>query len=142
LINSKEENAYFVLFRQLKDIVTDLGLYTWDLKHATIDFEEGLQIAFERVFSKVTIIGCLFHYRQALLKQAQGRRLTTEAKLRDTQILMDKLSSLSWSENKNQFENSLLKIKEEYSTQKEYQDFIIYFEKNWYPRFKSGQIKF
>ena len=60
LINSKEEGAYYIYLKQLKDIITQFGSFDWGLEFATLDFEEGLQEAFRRVFPKTNIIGCLF----------------------------------------------------------------------------------
>ena len=80
LINSKDEEGYYLLLKNIKEIVIDVHSFDWGLQFATLDFEEGLQSAFKRVFPKTSLIGCLFHYRQALYRQAQSRRLLTEAK--------------------------------------------------------------
>jgi len=80
----------------------------------------------------------LFNYRQALYRQAQSRRLMTEAKKKKTQELINELSSLSWLESKKLFKENLDLIKEKF--QEEYKDFLEYFEKHWFPRFESGQI--
>jgi len=60
LINSKEEDAYYIYLKQLKDIITQFGSFDWGLEFVTPDFGEGLQEAFRRVFLKTNIIGCLF----------------------------------------------------------------------------------
>jgi len=140
IINCKEEDAYFIFLKQLKDIITEFGAFDWGLEYATLDFEEGLQEAFKRIFPKARIIGCLFHYRQALYRQAQSRRLTTEAKKKETQELIDQLSALSWLDSNTQFKEKLNLIKTKYKNFSQYEDFLAYFEKHWYPRFESGQI--
>ena len=89
LINTKEEEEdnYYLFLNYVKDIVTEYRSFDWGLKYASIDFEEGLQEAFRRVFKTITIIRCIFHYRQALFRQVRNRGLTTQGKVDDTQRL-------------------------------------------------------
>ena len=142
LINTKEEDNYYLFLNSVKSIITEHGSFDWGLKNVTLDFEEGLQEAFSRVFNTTNIVGCLFHYRQALFRQAQSRRLTTQAKMDQIQRLMDKLSSLCWSANHNIFRQQLDKIKDEYKDNNEFTDYIKYFDKYWHPKFISGQINY
>lgn len=141
LLNSKEEEAYYLVLKHLRDIITEFNFFYWNLEYATIDFEEGLQNAFQRVFPKTNIIGCLFHYRQALYRQAQSRRLITKAKKEETEKLISELGNLAWVNHKRVFQDGLEKIKARYKDE-EYLGFLVYFEKNWLPRFELGQIQY
>lgn len=142
LINTKEEEGYFLLLKHLKELATEFDIIEWNLTQATIDFEEGLQTAFKRVFPKTSIIGCLFHFRQALFRQASNRKLLNNDRKDVTQKLIDSLSHLSWSENIPEYEAKFNQIKLEYMNQKDLIEFIQYFEENWIPRFKSGQTHY
>jgi len=66
ILDSKDEEAYYHLLRIIKDIISQSHSLLWNLSSVTLDFEQALLNAFRRVFPETHIIGCLFHFKQAL----------------------------------------------------------------------------
>jgi len=111
LINSKEEDVYYLFLKNLKELVMDFNSFDCGLQYATLDFEEALQEAFRRVFLKLTIIDGLFHYKQALHRQAQFKKLATKDRIEETEKFICKLASLSWVSDQENFKEKFAKIK-------------------------------
>ena len=75
LLNSKELECYYHFFRTLKDIVNPNNSLNWSLSSITLDFEHALIHGFTQNFEGVRIIGCLFHFKQALWRHAQYSKI-------------------------------------------------------------------
>ena len=70
LTNSKKSVNYEKIFQSVKNIITCQNKIALSLEYATMDFEKGLHVGFLNVFENVSLIGCLFHFRQALHRYA------------------------------------------------------------------------
>ena len=86
ILDSKEEESYYQAFRIIKDIASNSGRLDWNLTSITLDFEPGLINGFKRVFLETRVIGCLFHFKQALYREAKIQGLTID-KLKETSNL-------------------------------------------------------
>lgn len=141
LLSSKEEDCYMELFRIIKNLITSLSTVKCELSNVTLDFEPGLMNGFAVVFPDVRIIGCLFHFKQALFREAQQQRLTTQERMDKTKEIISLLGSLCWNGDiklvQKKF-NEMERIEED----SEYIGLIEYYKKNWLPRLKSGLIDY
>jgi len=75
LTNSKIAIHYEKIFRTIKDLVTLHDSIGIKLESCTINFERGLHLAIEKIFLNVRMIGCLFHFKQALHRFASKNKL-------------------------------------------------------------------
>ena len=55
LLNTKDEEAYYHLFKVIKDIVSVNNSINWNLSSITLDFEVGLHNGFKAHFSETRI---------------------------------------------------------------------------------------
>jgi hypothetical protein len=114
-INSKDQDVYELLMTNLRTIVQE-QFGEWKLDFATVDFEDALVNGVKKAFPDITIVGCLFHFKQALWRYAQANGFTTNENLVSTKDLIDKLSSLSFqkkSEDDNTDYDQLFKQMEQ-----------------------------
>jgi hypothetical protein len=65
LLTSKSEYLYCCLLHELIVLLE----YRWMPKLCTVDFEKGLINAVQHEFSQSKMVGCFFHFKQALFKR-------------------------------------------------------------------------
>ena len=70
LINSKLFQSYLLVFSAFKNILTKYNSIEIKLETITVDFETALINALREIFKNIKIIGCYFHYMQALDRNA------------------------------------------------------------------------
>lgn len=87
LTSCKSENIYFAAFSALKQICQSLSL---ELKPRVImaDFEKGMRKALNQIFIHSKLLGCFFHYSQAIWRKASKLSLRSEVYLGKTKILI------------------------------------------------------
>jgi len=141
ILDSKDEEAYYHLLRIIKDIISQSHSLLWNLSSVTLDFEQALLNAFGRVFPETHIIGCLFHFKQALYREAQSLGLTKVGSQEETSILISKLGSLSWQDNFDSVEKKLEEISQFYEDTEHFR-LVSYYKNCWLPRLKSGTIDY
>ena len=141
IINSKDEETYFQLFLMIKQILTMNESLELSIKSATLDFELSLINGFKRVFAKTKIIGCLFHFKQALFREALSQGLMKDEDKNATQTLITELGALSWLNNLQAITQEFIQIQENYQDTK-YKNLVEYYNKNWLPRLKTGMIDY
>jgi len=73
--NSRIAPAYEKMFQTIRILVTNQGALNINPKTCTVGFEKGLHKGFSRVFPEVQLIGCLFHFKQALHRFAAKKGL-------------------------------------------------------------------
>ena len=140
VLGSKDEETYYQAFKMIQDIVSNSGTLNWSLESVTLDFETGLINAFQRIFKETRIIGCLFHFKQALYREAQTLGLTTNELKEETKSLISSLGSLSWKGDVELIELELETISEKYK--ESHCKLIIYYKNCWLPRLESGIIDY
>ena len=69
LLNSKKEILYSKVLESIKSIITYNNNIEIKLKSVTLDFERGLNNSFRKYFPNIHIVGCLYHYKQILLRK-------------------------------------------------------------------------
>jgi len=141
ILNTKDEESYYQTFRIIKDIVSSSGALNWNLTSITLDFETGLFNGFQRVFPNTRIIGCLFHFKQALFREAQVLGLTTNELKSEAINLISLLGSLSWLGDIKAAEKQLDKLEKEKKNTK-YIKLVEYYKDSWLDRLKSGLINY
>jgi len=141
LLDSKSEECYYHLFKMVKDIADASGTINWKLSSATLDFEQALINAFRRIFVDTRVIGCLFHLKQALYREAQSLGITRETLKEETKSVISSLGSLSWKEGNIEIDKEFQKIEQKYNG-KEQEGLITYYKNNWLPKLKQGLIDY
>ena len=141
LLDSKEEESYKQMCIIVKNILSSSETLKWNLPSVTLDFEQGLINAFSVVFSETKIIGCLFHFKQALYREAQSLGLTKTEHREDTKTLISSLGALSWKENIFEVEKELESIENNYRNTA-HKCFVQYYKNNWLAKLKSGLIDY
>ena len=118
------------------------SIYPEKLKYYTLDFEPALHSAFKEIFPSINIIGCLFHYSQALEIYAKKLHLNTTDP--EVQHLIVKMKNLCWVDLK---QNDLINIKDDlYKTilnkKGEFKKYVDYFISEWIPFITKGVLNF
>ena len=121
-MNSKLEMAYQIVFTEFNRILHESIGGNFNLQSITVDFEIGLQNALRKTFPEQYLIGCLFHFKHAMIEYASKNSLK-QANVLDSSTkligLMGKLcETVTWRE---QFEDV------ERETNKEYGDTYLWF---------------
>ena len=99
LINSKTGNSYRKVFDSFRALLTCYDKVQLKLKSATVDFEQGLHLGFNQAFHGVRLIGCLFHFKQALHRQAAKLGLKKKRFMDSTQRTIVQLGNMCWQDN-------------------------------------------
>ena len=141
ILSSKEEECYYQAFKIIKDIVSCSGSLNWNLASASLDFEAGLINGFKKVFTDSRLIGCLFHFKQALYREAQIQGLTTAKLKEQSQVLISALGSLSWKGDLDSVVEALSEIEAKYNCT-EHSKLVSYYKNSWLPRLQDGLIDY
>ena len=141
ILDSKEEESYYQAFRIIKDIASNSGRLDWNLTSITLDFEPGLINGFKRVFLETRVIGCLFHFKQALYREAKIQGLTIDKLKETSKELIHRLGLLSWKGNLDLVEKELEMIQKKYE-HTVHQGLVLYYKNWWLDRLKSGLIDY
>jgi hypothetical protein len=74
LLTGKFEHIYWILLQEM------IGLLDWNWKPRSIvtDYEKGLITAIQQQFSSSTIVGCFFHFKQALARKLKKIGISQE----------------------------------------------------------------
>ena len=108
------------------------------LKYCTLDFEQALHSQFSQIFLEVKIIGCFFHFSQALERYA--KKVHLDMKQQETLDLIQYMKDLCWLDVT---ESNLEEISEKlYDRIIEFKLFVDYFLKQWIPLICNGVLDF
>ena len=138
LTNSKTAISYDKIFQSLKNILTSHGELTLKLKSATVDFERGLHKGFQRNFSDVDLVGCLFHFKQALNRYAGQIGLKKKKFKTSTKNLIKNISSGCWKKDPILYFNRIKKNTKGILQQK----FVKYVERQWLSFFRNQMLDY
>ena len=64
-----------------------------------MDFEKAMHIGFTAVFPEIQLIGCLFHFKQALYRYAAKNGCTTNEEKDSTIQLIDLIGKVCFKED-------------------------------------------
>ena len=90
LLNNKTEFIYTHSLNYIKNKINDINPHNLHLKTITCDFERGLINAINNVFPHIVKIGCYFHYKQALIRNANKLGLGKKNMEKETKELINK----------------------------------------------------
>ena len=138
IMKTKNENAYFNIFEDIKIMLTELKLNI-NFKNIYIisDFEKGLRNAIIKSFLESKILGCYFHYIKCLIGKFKSlgmlyKKYTNKAcKL----LFFFKLFPFLYEKDKNELLNNIINAfisNENKSELQKFYYFILYYIKNWY----------
>jgi len=96
LSNSKMAISCEKILRSIKDFDTLHNSIQIKLNSRTLNFEKGLHIASGKVFPNIKMVGCLFHFKQALHRFACRNNLKTKKFKRRTNIVIKKIRRICW----------------------------------------------
>eukprot|EP01156_Anaeramoeba_ignava_P010233 Anaeramoba_ignava/a479144_40.p1 GENE.a479144_40~~a479144_40.p1 ORF type:complete len:607 (+),score=163.26 a479144_40:46-1866(+) len=105
----------------------------WKFKYVTCDFEVSLQNAIKKVLPEAQLIGCFFHWKNAIRKKVN--KLCSELDENQKKELVESLEELTYIPL-NMIEEKLKKIKVHF---KGCEEFFKYFQKIWMRKY-SPQI--
>ena len=125
----------------VKQIINPNEEKTYNFTKATADFEPALKRSIEGVF-QIEIIGCLFHFKQALQRKWKSMGLLKKFKSEESQLILNNFASLCWLDDKNKISNNIEILRKEYSDFPEILKYIQYFEKQWMPLIYSKNIDY
>ena len=96
LLSNKSEVLYDLAFKSVKRILTQNGLYQLNIKTITTDTEVALINAINANFNEVQRIGCWFHLKQDLVRNARTMGLLSKNdKNVDINITFDIITQLT-----------------------------------------------
>ena len=132
------EILYDKVLSSVKNIITSSNNIAINLKSVTLDFEAGLNKAFEKIFPNIKIIGCLYHYKQIILRKLKKYGLYKKNFKNLSNDILKKAGELPFIIHQkpnafNEFIEYLSNIENFYSFKK-------YFERKWKNRVFPGGI--
>jgi len=111
--------------RILNDIDSILGS-KWSPKAVVVDFEKSLINSIRNHFSSTVVIGCFFHFKQAIFRKIVKLGLKNE--LSQWYLVLKSISALTF-EHPNNLLNSISQMKNSFGD--EWNSFFTYFENTW-----------
>lgn len=127
LMTSKSEYMYWFILQEL------LGLMDWDWepKVCIVDFEFALIKSIKMQLKKTKVIGCFFHFKQALLKRMKKIGMNEE----NINKISNDLNFLTILKKK-ELQKGLSYLEAIYnSTEPKFKKFLNYFKKVWLKKF-------
>ena len=95
LLTNKGDDDYNYLFEYINTLIyTNEEDSNSSKKTITVDFEVPLINNIKKHFKDFRMIGCFFHYKQALFRNAQKFKLTTKSKINQTLNLINNFLGL------------------------------------------------
>lgn len=136
-MNCKKKKLYTKIFNKLKE---DLNLHP---EKVHCDYEIAMRKGLLKVFPQLQVIGCWFHYKQALRRYArspQGK--IQEILLSDTKAvnILHRFYSLPLLPKKKikKGYKSILKYQEDLKLHETFKSFNIYFKTFWLEKVKKA----
>ena len=138
ILNSKAEILYYKVLLSVKNIISSFNNIPIKLKSVTLDFELELNKTFENVFANIKIIGCLYHYKQIILRKLKKYGLYNKNFKHLSNDILNKSGKLPFIiHNKPNAFNEFLDF---LSNNENYNIFKKYFERKWKNRIIPGGI--
>ena len=148
LINSKNEIAYNIALSAFYDILTNNNNLKLSLSSISIDYELALINAINKVFRKVRIVDCYFHYMQALRRKFGKESLFQEEFRENSKLILKDLSIIPFEfyNNKNIIEDTFNKYKDIFKNNvfilNKLEILKIYYDENWKKYLFNGMLNY
>ena len=137
LMSRKTEGLYVKVFDKLKELVPQFVP-----SDAMADFEEAPVSAFRRVFGDVNVVGCWFHYAQAVIKRVQKLGLRddymNDANVQDTVRCLLGLPLLPAGTICQAFEDVILAVVDDNVWGSKLNDLLRYVRRQWLQKRSIG----
>ena len=130
LLNTKSEFNYNESLKFLKSKLTNNETEIIKLTTITCDFEIALINAISEIFKNIYKVGCYFHYKQCLRRNAQKFGLIKKSLIKDTNKLINSelgIFQFKYFKCNKDIINSLVELKKQY---KDHRELIYYYKKN------------
>lgn len=140
LLNSKTEFNYKESLKFLKSKLINNETENIKLTTITCDFEIALINSISVVFNNIHKVGCYFHYKQCLRRNAQKLGLMNKSLVIDTNKLIN--CELGIFPFKNfKCNNDILKVLDDLKKQyKDHTELINYYKKEWLKYFENKML--
>ena len=130
-MNNKLKSSYIEIFNYINsNLLNDINENN---KNTTIalDFESGLIESIKEVFFNAKMVGCYFHFKQALVRNAKKLGFgKNNYKNKLLQLINNELGILPFKNNGN-LNYITNKLKEYNNTYKVFTSFLEYFKNEW-----------
>ena len=142
ILSYKTEYIYKEVLRKICNIL-EIDINKNNDITITIDFEVALINAIKIIFGNIRIIGCLFHYKQNLIKNARSlgllKNINKDKTLNVINKQLSRLPFIYYKDGINEIQNIINNIK---TISKEFEEFGNYFENQWYKYFKNNMLNY
>ena len=129
-LSDKTESLYIEVLRKISNLIDYENNINKKKITITIDFEIALYNAIKKIFGEVRLIGCLFHYKQNLIKNANILGLMKkEYKEKTLYIINNILSRIPFTFHIKGLEGIYDAINNIKSISSVYNEYTNYFEK-------------
>ena len=142
LVNSKKEIMYNYAFKRIKHILTDYNKLTLNVETIVTDQEKALINCISKYFPQSQRIGCLFHFKQDILKNLKSYGLNNKSNKKVSNFMLSKFGewAFKFKGNIQYIENEYKKLIRNYPL---YDNFINnYILKNHLDYFKDGSLNY
>ena len=133
LIPNEKEETYYLLINMLKQ------KYGFNPVLFTMDFQKSSAKAIKKVFPRIYLIKCFFHFIQCMHKHIIKLKLNKNENKNEILEIFFNIKLLSFVKPEN-IPLIYKKIKKKYDNKK-FADFFNYFEKNWNPNCRYRKMK-
>ena len=141
LINNRKYEGYKLLFERIKFILTIENSRKLNFISYSIDFEKPLINATSTVFDNIRQVGCYYHYCRNIREKAVELGLEIKGKNKGDSGFLNEFYKIPFIFYKNQKIIENLKI-QYLKTNKKYEEFLNYFENQWYPYLANGMLNY
>ena len=140
LMNNKLKSSYIEIFNYINsNILNNINENNKNIT-ITLDFESGLIESIKEVFFNAKMVGCYFHFKQALVRNAKKLGFgKNNYKNKLLQLINNELGILPFKYNGN-LNYITNKLKEYNNTYKEFTSFLEYFKNEWITYFKNNMF--
>ena len=129
IMNKKTQDLYERVFKSIKYYITSNNIKALNIKTIALDYEIAMQNEIRNIFPEIKIVGCLFLFKQSLLRHLRNLGLyNKEYKIKSNEVIKS-CGSLPFTIHKNpKVMNILLEqLKKELGSK----GFSFYFEEEW-----------
>ena len=133
LIYNKMESTYKEIFKFILENILKNKINTKNLT-ITCDFETAMINSIKDTFIDARIVGCYFHFLQALIRKAKQLGYGKSKFKKELSLLPFK-----YKNNIEEIKNIINNIK---NNHKDFNDFFNYFESEWIPFFNNNMLKY
>lgn len=128
-MQGKSATDYEAVFKYLRDSILSFDGTTREPKQATSDFEKALRNAIKEVWKGIDLIGCYFHYTQALGRNAGSK--IKKGKVHKKILWFFKRLALLPIEKVDEGYKEIVRYIRQQGLTDDFKDFLAYFRSTW-----------